>query len=157
MILRHFVIAFILAGSVLFLSAMPVYAAVSITQFQKLDFGKWFFGDDSSPQTITVTPGGSYSTSSANLVMFRAPRPGIYTITGLPAFTTFTSVTVTMAAPMQFGGRTMDITNFSTVLPDADGSGNTALRVGAEAVTLGDGSGYPGGTYDGTIDIIIDY
>lgn len=132
------------------------HAQVNITQVQKLHFGKWFFGDNSSALSVTVTPAGTM-THSPNINMFTAPRPGIYNITGLPTFATINAINITPNAPITLGGQTFTIDNFTTQYTPVDEFGNTQLRVGADAVTSGDGQAYIGGVYDGTIDIEIDY
>lgn len=136
---------------------VSAFAQVAITETQKLHFGKWFFGSDTSPVTISVNTSGVTNVSSPDVAMFTAPRPGIYAVTGLPAFAMINSVSVTMNMPLELGGRTFTIQNFTTAIPDADDLGRTTLRVGAEIVSAGGGLGYPGGVYDGTIDIEIDY
>lgn len=139
------------------LASDAAQAQANFTQVQKLDFGKWFFGDNSSVAMVTVNPVGVVS-SSGPIIMLESPKPGIYNITGLPAFTSIIGVTVTGIPPtLEFSGRTFDIDNFTTQIPDADGSGNTQLRLGADLETSGDGLAYPGGTYDGQINIEIDY
>lgn len=138
------------------LLVQDVAHAQTITQVQKLDFGKWFFGDNSSQVVITVTPMGVVNYSGP-INMFRTPKPGIYNVTGLPPFTTFNTVTVTMTQPMTLGGKSFTLDNFTTQLPDADGAGATQLRIGGEAKSSGDGQAYGAGSFEGQINIELDY
>lgn len=152
---NNIAVGFICAALAVFAMPSPS-CAQTITQVQKMDFGKWFFGDNNSPVTITVTPMGVVN-YSGDINMFTSPKPGIYNVTGLPPFTTFNAVNVTMTQPMIMGGRSFTLDNFTSQIPDADSAGNTQLRLGGEAMTSGDGQVYPGGVYDGQINIELDY
>ena len=148
----------ILMGLFLMLSASaPAQAQVNIIQVQKLQFGKWHFGDNSSAVTITVSPTGVINSNSPNITMLTPPTPGIYNINGLPAFAPINDVVVLVGLPMQMGADQFTLNNFTTNIADADGLGNTQLRLGADLVTSGDNQIYPGGTYDGEISIEIVY
>lgn len=147
----------ILFAAALLLPAAGAHAQVDIVETQKLTFGKWFFSSDSTPVTISVNTSGVMNVNSSDVTMFTPPRPGIYTVTGLPSLAMINGVNVTMNQPLELGGRIFTIQNFTTSIPDADVLGRTTLRIGAEIVSSGDGTGYPGGVYDGSIDIEIDY
>lgn len=149
-------IGFVCSLLILVATPSPSYAQVVVTQVQELNFGKWFFDGNNAPVTITVTPTGTYN-QSGSITMFTAPKPGIYNITGLPANTTFNSVNVTMTQALILGGKSFTLDNFTSQIPDADGSGNTQLRLGGEAMSSGDGQVYGGGVYNGQIDIELDY
>ena len=129
----------------------------AINQIQQLYFGSWFFGDNNSQHTITVDTSGNVSTSSSSMIMFTSPQPGVYSVTGLPAFTTINTVTVTMTQPMESGSQEFTLDNFTTQIPDANGAGVTTLTIGGTAYTSGDGNAYTGGTFVGDIFIEIDY
>lgn len=134
--------------------AMP--ARAHVTQVQQLNFGKWAITDNDSTHAITVDTNGNVSTSSNALVMIESPQPGIYTITGLPAFTAIGSVNVTMTQPMRAGGGpdfTMD--DFQTVIPDTNSSGETTLTLGATASTSGTDQSYEDNTYSGDLFVEI--
>ncbi len=133
----------------------PAFAA--ITELQKLRFGKWSVTNNNSVHSITVAPNGSYSTSAPGaVIMLTPPQPGIYRITGLPAFTAIGSVVVTMNQSMQGGGGPAFIMdNFTTSVSSTNGAGEADLTLGATAKTSGTGQGYADATYSGELHIEI--
>ncbi len=154
MLSRHCAIGLVFVA-LLAVWANPAHAAIN--EIQRLYFGKWYFPPNNSVETITVTTGGTVNTTSPALIMMESPRPGIYSVTGLPPFTVINNVTVTMNQPMENGALFVDMDNFTTQIPNADGAGVTTLRIGGDALTSGNGQGYTGGAYNGQIDIVIDF
>lgn len=144
-------------GMVAILWCTPAMAQVTITQVQQLNFGKWFFAGNTSTETITVSPVGVVNSSSPSIIMLGAPRPGIYNVTGLPPFTVINGVNVLELQSLQNGGQEITLDNFTTQIANADGSGNTQLRLGGEAQTSGDSQPYTGGIFAGQVSIEIDF
>jgi hypothetical protein len=156
MSLRQIVIGIMFALAVAG-GANTALAQVVMTETQKLHFGKWYFSGDNSPVTISVDTNGVMNVNSPDITMFTAPRPGVYTITGLPANAMINGVNIIVSESPNMGAGTFTVQNFTTSIPDADSNGRTILRIGAELVTAGGGNGYLGGMYNGSIDIEIDY
>lgn len=130
-------------------------AAADIIQQSKLTFGKWAVTNNSSQHSITVNPNGSYVASSPALVMISPPSPGVYMVTGLPAFHSVASVSVVVNYNMQGDGPGFLLDNFTTQIPPSDAAGNTTLTLGARARTTGNSTGYGDDTYVGELNIEI--
>ena len=151
-------IIFSILFAMLFLGFVSTATRAQVfNETQALDFGEWFIINNSSSYQVTVLPNGAFS-NSPQITMLQPPVPGIYNISGLPPFATILSVDVVMSAPLSAGGAdvfTMD--NFQTIIPNADGAGNTTLNLGARANTSGSGNFYPNATYTGTLDVTINF
>lgn len=128
-----------------------------ITETQRLNFGTWLISSNASNYSITVQPNGSYS-NSPQLVMLSPPSPGVYSVTGLPPFATILSVVVVMSQPLEApAAESFTMDNFQSIIPDANGAGNTTLTLGARANTSGNGNGYNDATYGGVLDVTINF
>lgn len=147
----------LLCAAIICVVATPASAQVAITEVQKLYFGKWFFGGDDSAIRITVATDGAHSPVPGAVNMFTPPRQGVYNITGLPPFTAVNSMTVTAGEPLTLNGRSFTLENFTTQYNDANDLGQLTLSLGADLVTEGSGSAYPGGSFNGTLNIELDY
>jgi hypothetical protein len=148
---------FVFLTIVSFLQPLSFAHAQVFNETQRLDFGLWLVTSNSSNYNITLQANGSYS-NSPQLFMLDTPRVGIYQITGLPPFQVIGSVTVVMSQALEFGASqsfTMD--NFQTIIPNANGAGETTLRLGARARTSGTGLPYADATYAGILDVTINF
>ncbi|MCB9986311.1 MAG: DUF4402 domain-containing protein [Rhodospirillales bacterium] len=144
--------------ALLALCAAPAAVAATANVVQALDFGQWFILNNNGDYTITVAADGSYS-HSGSLTQIRAPHPGIYNVTGLPANTVINAVTATQTQAMTAGaGEQMTMDNFDVTAPGStDGSGAMSVHLGAVAHTSGNGNGYASGAYSGTIQLYFDF
>ncbi len=90
--------------------------------------------------------------------MLSPPSPGVYSVTGLPPFATILSVVVVMSQPLEApAAESFTMDNFQSIIPDANGAGNTTLTLGARANTSGNGNGYNDATYGGVLDVTINF
>jgi len=129
------------------------HAWADITEVQQLSFGKWAVTNNKAVQSITLGTNGNY-TNSPSLIMIDPPTVGIYEIDGLPPFTNFPGVQVTVTQSMTgVGGAYFNVDSFSIQIPSTDGDGKTTLTLGATAKTSGNGQGYADERYEGELNI----
>lgn len=148
---------FLVLTAILAVSLPSSSAQAAITELRRLNFGKWFFPNNNTAHSITIALNGNVSTSSSSLIMFSPPVTGLYRVTGLSAFGTVNSVTVTMSQPATFGAGQFLLDNFTTNIPPANNQGTTSLTLGATLTATGNGVGYGPGIYVGDLLIEIDY
>lgn len=132
----------------------PAHAALNV--FQNLNLGRWAITSNSTVNSITVMPDGSYS-SMGNVIMLEPPRQGVYDIDGLTAFVPITSISVTVVQNMVGGGQQFTMGDFQTTHTPVNGSGETRVFLGLTAQTSGNGTAYPDSAYNGILSIELNY
>ncbi len=147
----------LLLSALMFALAVPAAHAATANETQALYFGQWYVNGNTGVYTITVNADGSYN-HSGNLTMLRAPRPGVYNVTGLTPDATITNVTVMQTQAMQRGGNDpLAMSVFDVVAPPVvSPAGNATVTVGGTASTTGSGAGYGPGDYNGNLVIQFD-
>ncbi len=137
-------------------ASFSVYAGV--TTVQALDFGEWLSYNNDVEYEITVDTDGSYSFDSSGFVMIAAPQEGIYDIDGMTPFDTVASVVVTQNAPLTYSIGTFQMDVFQeTHSATVDAGGVVRVTVGATANTSGNSEAYADATYNGNLQIQINF
>lgn len=133
--------------------------AQTVTTVQALDFGEWLSYGNDGEHEITVNSDGSYSADGAGFVIISAPQRGIYDIEndftpGAPV----ASVVISQIAALTYAGGTFHMDAFQeTHSANVDGNGVVRVMVGGTANTSGNSSPYIDGTYNGTLQIQINF
>ena len=130
-------------------------ADADISILQKLRFGEWIITNNNAIHSITVSPSGAFSHSSA-LIRLNDPQEGVYEIDGLTPNAIIT-VTATQISPLAAGGNTFNMNTFQVNHTNSNASGVATIRLGATAQTTGSGLAYDSRTYNGSIRIQISY
>ena len=139
-----------------YLGAVPAYAA--IIENQPLNFGTWAITNNTGIKFITVNPDGSFASSPGVVNILVPPTQGIYRVDSLPPFTAINSVTGTMLAPMSGGNQDFNLDTFQIIYdPVTNASGEINITLGVSAKTTGTGVPYDDATYNGTIQLDINY
>lgn len=135
----------------------PAQAQV-VNEVQAFNFGTWVVTNNDNPRHITVATDGSYS-NSPELIMITPPLQGVYNVTGLPPGAAILSIIVTMTQPMQAGvGEEFTLDQFTVFNPpNADGLGELQVVIGARARTSGSDDPYNEATYNGELDLDINF
>ena len=130
-------------------------AVVTITTNQALSFGTFAMGTFASVATITIHDNGTF-TNSGGIVTIANPTIGEYTLDA-GVGEAGTVYTVTAPASMNLTGpdATLLIDNFSITpaLLQFEPDGTDDISVGARLNTPGDGNGFNGGSYTGTLSL----
>jgi hypothetical protein len=143
----------LLCAIIVAITGVGASAQAAISELQAFDFGHWVVANNNSVQTITVPPSGPYS-HTAGLIMISPPQPGRYEVSGLPSNGVVLSINVTMIDPLaRGGGNNFTMDNFATSHIGPDVNGILTLRLGARAVSSGDGIPYVDDTYVGEIQV----
>lgn len=136
----------------------PFVAFAGVTVVQPLEFGAYVVKRNDAQYDITVTSGGSYSYSSVGYIMISPPQEGIFDIDGLPISTAVASVDLTQSIPLSGSGDNFQMVNFTKVHnPTTDSSGVLRIAIGATARSSGSGIIYSDQTFNGQIDIQVNF
>ena len=139
-----------------FLATLPSYAGV--TTIQALSFGEFVMKNNDAAYDITINTNSSFTFSAAGFIEITAPVEGIYDLDGMAPSTAIASVTVTQVTPLSGSGFDLQMINFQETHPGStDGSGVARIEVGATARTNGLGGSYIDQTFNGTIQIQINF
>ena len=129
--------------------------AQTITINQPLDFGRFVIVDNAAPRTITLLPGGGF-TSDPQYLFFIDPTMGNITVDGYPAFTPLT-VTVGTTTLNPVGAGTANFTTSSTFTNPAvivtDATGSVTFDVGATLSSDGGGAVHTDTNYNGSFTV----
>ena len=129
-----------------------------VTVIQALDFGEFIVKNNDAQHDITINPGGVYSYSGAGLVEISPPDDGVYDIDGLPPNSVITSINITQLNPLQGGtGEVFQMVNMQSSFSSTDGSGVARIGIGGTARTSGNGNPYADQTYNGILQIQINF
>ncbi|HOO81709.1 MAG TPA: hypothetical protein PK513_04335 [Alphaproteobacteria bacterium] len=153
--IRH--IQYVLAG--LILLGLSPRAFAGVTEIQALQFGEYIVTHNDAVYSITVNVGGVVTYDPAGFIEIAATgQDGIYDIDGLPASTAITSVVISQTTPLTSGGLSFQMNTFTESHPaSTDGAGVAQIRVGATADTSGNGVPYLDRTYNGMLEIQINF
>ncbi len=139
-----------------FMMTFSAYAAV--TTVQALSFGQFIMKNNDAAYNITVGTNSSVTFSAAGFIQIVSPQEGIYDLDGMAANAAIASVTVTQVTPLSGSGFDMQLINFQETHPaSTDGSGVARIEIGATARTNGLGGSYIDQTFNGTIQIQINF
>ena len=129
--------------------------AQTITINQPLDFGRFVIVDNAAPRTITLLPGGGF-TSDPQYLFFIDPTLGNVTVDGYPAFTPLT-VTIGTTTLNPVGAGTANFTTSSTFTDPAvvvtDATGSVTFDVGATLSSDGGGTTHTDANYNGLFTV----
>ena len=130
--------------------------AATLTVITDLSFGSFGLMDNSTPQTIIVTPASGVTYGIKVVDGPTPPEAGEYLLEGLTP-DTLLDVSIDDMALSPGGGGSPDfaIGSFTTNTPTTDSSGNATLLVGATLTTSGTGVHYESDQYSGTMNITI--
>jgi hypothetical protein len=133
--------------------------AQTVTTVQALNFGEWLSLNNNAEYEITINTDGSYSSDGAGFIEISAPQEGIYDIEdGFTPSTPVASVVVSQQAVLTFGGGVFQMDAFQeTHSATVDGGGVVRVTVGGTANTSGNSTAYVDGTYNGTLQIQINF
>ena len=147
---------FVCAFGVFLFVVSPVYAAV--TTVQALSFGQFIMKNNDAVYDITLGTNSGVTFSAAGFIQIISPQEGIYDLDGMAPNTAIASVTVTQVTPLSGSGFDMQLINFQETHPaSTDGSGVARIEVGATARTNGLGGSYIDQTFNGTIQIQVNF
>lgn len=132
-----------------------ISAKADISLVQKLRFGEVVITNNNNQHSITVNTDGSFS-HSGSIININDPQPGIYQIEDLVP-NSIIYITATQSQPLSAGGNFFTLNNFQIVHSNSDASGLTNITLGATAQTSGNSAPYDSQTYNGTIQIQINY
>lgn len=134
----------------------PVYAG--ITTIQALSFGSFIVKNNNAQYDITVNTNGSYTFDAAGFIEIAPPQEGIFDLDGMTPLNSVTSVTVTQTIPLSGGGEGFQMVNLqeshTTIVNLA---GEIRVTVGGTARTSGNGNPYMDQTYNGQLEIQINF
>lgn len=133
--------------------------AQTITRVQPISFGMFVIKNNASAHNIQVSRTNSVTADSA-FALFTNPVRGEYDLSGFPASTPFT--VSFFATPITVGGSgTGEAFTLGSFTPgtglSTDSSGDAQLRFGATLTTSGSGINYSNGSYQGELDITVNY
>lgn len=134
-------------------------AWAGITVVQPLHFGDYIVKRNDAVYTITVNTGGTSNFDPAGFIEINPlAQPGIYDIDSLPPNTAIISVVITQTIPLSGSGENFQMNTFQETHPaSTDVSGVARIRVGGNADTSGNGNPYVDQTYNGQLQIQINF
>jgi len=134
----------------------PVYAGV--TTIQALSFGSFIVKNNNAQYDITVNTNGSYTFDGAGFIEIAPPQEGIFDLDGMTPLNAVTSVTVTQTIPLSGSGEGFQMVNLQeshTAIVNL--AGEIRVTVGGTARTSGNGNPYMDQTYNGQLEIQINF
>jgi hypothetical protein len=144
-------------GPLLLLLACPDLQGEEIIELSPLSIGTIAIVDNQSVGRVSIGRDGSYS-ESGPIVLLTPGSPGSYRLQGFsPSSMLSFSVISTALTPPGGSGAILEVTAFDypgVVVTDAAGATN--LTLGLELSTTGNGIGYTGGNYTGSITLFAD-
>jgi len=147
----------------LVLLCVPTQAVAGVVVFDDLNFGEFIVKNNAAMHSITVNLSGpAYTFDSAGFILINdaAIQSGRYRITGLAPSMAVASVVVTQITPLSgASGPSFQMSAFQVSHPaSTNGAGNlNNVRLGATAQTSGAGTAYVDQTYNGTLQIQINF
>ncbi len=133
-------------------------ARAGVTVVQALNFGSWISKNNDAQYGITINTDGSYSFNSTGFIEISPPQVGIFDLDGMTPNTAISSVTIIQTTSLSGSGLDFQMINFTeTHSASTDASGIARVTVGATAQTTGGGGSYIDQTYNGQIQIQINF
>jgi len=143
---------------VLLLSLLPFEAIAGVTVVQALSFGSWISKNNNVQHDITVNTNGTYTFDSAGFIELVAPQEGVFDLDGLPVSTAIASVVVTQTIPLSASGENFQMVSLQESHPGSTSAGGVAqITVGGTARTSGSTISYGDATYNGQLQIQINF
>lgn len=147
---------------IIFFSVLSLLCAfqahAQVTTIQAMNFGNWISINNNAQYDITVNTDGSYSFDASAFFIISAPTEGIYDITTPQINAAIVSVTVTESERLEGAPGFFDLVNLQeTHFPTTNGLGIARVTVGGTARTSGNTQPYQDQSYDGSIDIEINF
>ena len=134
----------------------PSYAAV--TTIQAMSFGEFVVKNNDAQYDVTINTSGSYTFDAAGFVEIAAPTEGIFDLDGMTPSTAISSVVITQISPLSGAGEDFEMVALQETHPGStDGSGVARITVGGTARTSGNGTLYVDQTFNGTLQIQINF
>ncbi len=138
----------------MFLSNNTLAAVATV---QALDFGEWVVKLNDAEYDITINTDSSYSFDSVAFVEITAPQKGIYDFTGLTPNASIT-VTVTQNSPLTAFGPDFEMVSLQKLhASTTDPAGAVTITVGGTARTSGSSGPYSDETFNGELQILIEF
>ncbi|MBF0472060.1 MAG: DUF4402 domain-containing protein [Gammaproteobacteria bacterium] len=147
-----------------------VSAAETITEVNRLSFGKIVVLDNSEVSTVTIYADGRQPKSSGDIVILDEGTHAIYQLFDFPPLQVVSiRVTGGIMYTGVLGGSKGNFTLSDFTLPGTvggeinpptartDANGDLTLLIGATFSTSGDGRTYYDGDYSATVDILVTY
>ncbi len=133
-------------------------SSAAVVTVQAFDFGEWILKNNNAQHEITVNVNGSYAFDSAGFIEISPPQPGIYDIDGLTPSTAISSVDITRISVLSGTGPWFDIINLQeSHSATTDAGGVARVTVGGTAQTSGSGALYADQTFNGVVQIQINF
>ncbi len=130
----------------------------AVTTIQAFDFGEWVVKNNDAQHEITINTNGSYTYDSAGFIEISPPQEGIFDLDGMTPNTSIVSVVVTQFSPLSGSGIDFEMINFQeTHSASTDGLGVARITVGGTARTSGAGGSYVDQTFNGIVQIQINF
>ncbi|MDH5722846.1 MAG: hypothetical protein OEY94_05955 [Alphaproteobacteria bacterium] len=143
---------------ILLLGFLPFKAMAGVTVVQALSFGSWISKNNNAQYDITINTNGTYSFDSSGFIEIAAPQEGIFDIDGLPVSTAIASVVVTQTIPLSASGENFQMVSLQEAHPASTTAGGVAqITVGGTARTSGSTISYLDNTYNGQLEIQINF
>jgi len=147
--------AFVVFSCALFF-AQGTHAAV--TTLQAMSFGSFLSLNNMAQYDITINTDNSYSYDSAGFVEIVAPSRGVYEIDGITPNATIVSVIVSQSAALTNGSSVFQMVDLQeTHDATADSFGVVRVTIGGTARTSGNTVPYGDATYNGSLNITINF
>lgn len=138
------------------LNVPSVFAGV--TTVQALSFGSFIVKNNSAQYDITINTNGTYTFDSAGFIEIVPPQEGIFDLDGMTPLDTVTSVTVTQIIPLSGSGEGFQMVNLQETHTNiVNLAGEIRVTVGGTARTSGNGNPYLDQTYNGQLEIQINF
>ncbi len=147
---------FLLALSSLVLAVDAANAGVTVVQ--PLQFGSWISKNNSMQHEITINADGSYTFDSAGFIEITPPQIGTFDLDGMTPNTAIASVVVTQITALSGGGVNFQMINLQGAHPaSTNASGVARIYVNGTAQTSGNGTSYLDQTFNGQVQIQINF
>lgn len=137
---------------------MPLEAYAGVTVVQALSFGSWISKNNNAQYDITINTNGSYTFDGGGFIEIAPPQEGVFDIDGLPVNTAIASVVVTQTIPLSASGENFQMISLQEAHPASTTAGGVAqITVGGTARTSGSTISYGDNTYNGQLEIQINF
>ncbi len=133
-------------------------AYAGVTTIQALSFGSFIVKSNAAQYDITINTNSSYTFDSAGFIEISAPQEGVFDLDGMTPSTAIASVTVTQTIPLSGSGENLQMVSLQETHPaSTDLAGVARITVGGTARTSGNGNPYLDQTYNGQLQILINF
>lgn len=130
----------------------------TLIENRPFDYGLVTINSNAGAYSMTVATNGTITTNPTYITVFQDGVPARFTITGLEASTAYSiNIPDTTMLYDGSGPQFFDVINM-TISPSSfvtDSNGDGTFLVGSTLRTSGNGSGYPQGTYTGSVLVTV--